>query len=158
MASFSEIAATISANLKAGQAALQGTPVALPDYADGITQVLQPSALVLHDADVESGEQQVSINGKASLLGLVDAQLSLGFRLLQGQCFFFVDIPVEQAPILHALTGLFALFRMISSPSVPPEKQGPSTATAVHPSGSAIDSIQHNTSEETEFDLDGEAP
>ena len=58
--------------------------------------------------------------------------------------------------LVHALTGLFALFRMLSSPSVPLAKQGPSTATAVHPSGSAIESIQQYTSEETEFDLDGE--
>ena len=54
---------------------------------------------------------------------------------------------------VHALTGLFAFYRMASSAPVPREKQGRSTATAVHPSGSAIESIQQYTSDETGFDL-----
>ena len=57
---------------------------------------------------------------------------------------------------VHAVTGLFALYRMLRSAPVPLDKQGPSTPTAVHPSGSAIDSIQQYTSEETEFDLEEE--
>jgi MFS family permease len=57
---------------------------------------------------------------------------------------------------VHGLTGLFAIYRMIRSKPVPLDKQGPSTATAVHPSGSAIDSIQQYTREETEFDLEGD--
>ena len=56
--------------------------------------------------------------------------------------------------VIHALTGLFAIYRMIRSAPVPLDKQGPSTPTAVHPSGSAIESIQQLTREETEFDLD----
>ena len=43
---------------------------------------------------------------------------------------------------LHAGTGLFACYRMAVSRAVPLDKQGPSTATAVHSSGSAIESIQ----------------
>jgi hypothetical protein len=39
---------------------------------------------------------------------------------------------------------------------VPRERQGPSYTTAVHPSGSAIDSVQQHWSEETGFDLDDE--
>jgi len=57
---------------------------------------------------------------------------------------------------VHGLTGLFALYRMIKSAPVPLDKQGPSTPTAVHPSGSAIESIQQYTSEETEVDLEDE--
>ena len=57
---------------------------------------------------------------------------------------------------VHGLTGLFALYRMTKSEPVPLNKQGPSTPTAVHPSGSAIESIQQYTSEETEFDLEDE--
>jgi MFS family permease len=57
---------------------------------------------------------------------------------------------------VHALTGLFALYRMIRSAPVPLDKQGPCTPTAVHPSGSAIESIQQYTREETEFDLEDE--
>jgi MFS family permease len=55
---------------------------------------------------------------------------------------------------VHAVTGLFAILRMASSAPVPLDRQGPSTPAAVHPSGSAIESIQQYTSEETEFDLD----
>ncbi|MCP4980381.1 MAG: MFS transporter [Gammaproteobacteria bacterium] len=57
---------------------------------------------------------------------------------------------------VHAMTGLFAIFRMIRRAPVPLDKQGHCTATAVHPSGSAIESIQQHTSEETEFELDEE--
>ena len=55
---------------------------------------------------------------------------------------------------VHALTGLFAMYRMLKSTAVPLDKQGPSTPMAVHPSGSAIESIQQYTREETEFDLE----
>jgi hypothetical protein len=48
------------------------------------------------------------------------------------------------------------MYRMARSAPVPRDRQLPSTATAVHPSGSAIDSIQQYTSEETEYDLDEE--
>ena len=56
--------------------------------------------------------------------------------------------------LVHGLTGLFALYRMTRSSPVPLDRQGPSTTAAVHPSGSAIESIQQYTSEETEFDLE----
>ncbi len=49
--------------------------------------------------------------------------------------------------IVHALTGGFALYRMFRRAPVPLEKQGPSRPTAVHPSGSAIESIQQLTHE-----------
>ena len=52
--------------------------------------------------------------------------------------------------IIHGLTGLFAIFRMFSSAPVPMARQGPVKATAVHPSGSAIESVQHYASEEYE--------
>jgi MFS family permease len=59
----------------------------------------------------------------------------------------FMDHFGEQAMFwaiaaIHALTGLFALFRMTVSRAVPLDKQGPYTSTAVHPSGSAIESVQ----------------
>ncbi len=53
---------------------------------------------------------------------------------------------------IHGLTGLFALFRMIISSPVPLDKQRRSTATAVHPSGSAIESIQKYSHDESELD------
>jgi MFS family permease len=56
--------------------------------------------------------------------------------------------------VIHGLTGIFAIYRMLRSPPVPLERQWPSTATAVHPSGSAIESVQHYASEE--YDADAE--
>jgi MFS family permease len=50
--------------------------------------------------------------------------------------------------VVHAFTGLFALYRMTVSRAVPLDKQGPSTATAVHPSGSAIGSTQQLSHDE----------
>lgn len=52
--------------------------------------------------------------------------------------------------VVHGLTGVFALYRMFRKSPVPMERQWPSTATAVHPSGSAIESVQHYASEEYE--------
>jgi MFS family permease len=49
---------------------------------------------------------------------------------------------------IHGLTGLFAIYRMCRRPPVPMERQGPVTTTAVHPSGSAIESVQQYASEE----------
>ena len=57
---------------------------------------------------------------------------------------------------VHGMTGLFAIYRMAISRPVPMDKQGPSTPTAVHPSGSAIESIQQYTQEETKYDLEKE--
>ncbi|MDJ0776387.1 MAG: MFS transporter [Gammaproteobacteria bacterium] len=50
--------------------------------------------------------------------------------------------------VAHGLLGLFALLRMLRRPPVPLAKQGPSTLTAVHPSGSAIDATQYYAREE----------
>jgi hypothetical protein len=49
---------------------------------------------------------------------------------------------------VHGLTGLFGIYRMLRSAPVPMSRQGPATAAAVHPSGSAIESIQQYASEE----------
>jgi MFS family permease len=54
---------------------------------------------------------------------------------------------------IHGLTGLFAIYRMFRSAPIPRERQWPSTATAVHPSGSAIESVQQYASEE--YDSEG---
>jgi len=54
---------------------------------------------------------------------------------------------------VHALTGLFALYRMTMSAPVPLDQQGPSTSTAVHPSGSAIESVQLYARDESIDDL-----
>jgi len=56
--------------------------------------------------------------------------------------------------VIHGLTGLFAVYRMFRSAPVPMDRQWPFTATAVHPSGSAIESVQQYTSEE--YDVEDE--
>ena len=58
--------------------------------------------------------------------------------------------------VIHGLTGLFAIYRMLSRPPIPLDKQGPSTPNAVHPSGSAIDAVQQWARDETEFEADEE--
>ena len=57
--------------------------------------------------------------------------------------------------VIHGLTGLFAIYRMFRSAPVPIEHQWPSTATAVHPSGSAIESVQQYASEEYDEEKQG---
>ncbi len=52
----------------------------------------------------------------------------------------------------HALIGIFGLIRMAVRPPVPLEKQGSSTATAVHPSGAAIEYVQQYASEDSARD------
>ena len=52
----------------------------------------------------------------------------------------------------HALIGVFGIIRMTIRPPVPLDKQGPSTATAVHPSGAAIESVQQYASDEASED------
>ena len=49
---------------------------------------------------------------------------------------------------VHGITGVFAVLRILSRPPVPRAKQGRSRLTAVHPSGSAIDSTQYYARDE----------
>jgi MFS family permease len=50
---------------------------------------------------------------------------------------------------LHAFAGVFAIYRMARRAPVPLARQWPSAATGVHPSGSAIDSVQQYAHDET---------
>jgi MFS family permease len=55
---------------------------------------------------------------------------------------------------VHGLMGLYAIYRMTRSASVPRKKQGHNTATAAHPTGSVIESIQQLARDEaTEFSI-----
>lgn len=60
-----------------------------------------------------------------------------------GEQYFFWSMATA-----HALIGVFGLIRMTMRAPVPLDKQGPSTATAVHPSGAAIESVQQYASDE----------
>ena len=52
----------------------------------------------------------------------------------------------------HAITGLFALYRMTRRKSKPLPEQGPVTPAAMHASSSAFESIQQHAVEESESD------
>jgi len=93
-------------------------------------------------------EQMIAASGALVLVsGLGAVAGPLAFAAIMdyfGNHALFVAIAA-----VHALTALFAVYRMASSAPVPMDRQGRSHATAVHPSGSAIDSVQQYWSEET---------
>ncbi len=93
-------------------------------------------------------EQMIAASGALVLVsGLGAVAGPLAFAAIMdffGNQALFVAIAA-----VHALTALFAVYRMVSSAPVPMDRQGRSHATAVHPSGSAIDSTQQYWSEET---------
>lgn len=82
----------------------------------------------------------VLISGLGAVVGPV---LVASIMDLFGEHSFFWSMAVA-----HALTGLFALYRMTRSAPVPLDQQGPSTVAAVHPSGSAIESVQQYARDE----------
>ena len=111
------------------------------------------SVCIAYTNDHLDPNQMIAASGALVLVG--------GLGAVTGPILFaaLMDIYGNQAlfwaiAAVHGLTGLFAIYRMLISPPVPLDKQGPSTPTAVHPSGSAIDSIQQYTHDETEFDLE----
>jgi MFS family permease len=111
------------------------------------------SVCIAYTNDHLNPNQMIAASGALVLVG--------GLGAITGPVLFamIMDRFGDQAlfwsiAVVHGLMGLFAIYRMIRSAPIPLDKQGPSTATAVHPSGSAIDSIQQYTREETEFDLE----
>ncbi len=64
-----------------------------------------------------------------------------------GEQYFFWSMAAA-----HALIGAFGLIRMTMRAAIPLDKQGPSTANAVHPSGAAIESVQQYASDEASED------
>jgi MFS family permease len=113
------------------------------------------SVCIAYTNDHLDPNQMIAASGALVLVG--------GLGAVTGPVLFaaLMDIYGNQAlfwsiAAVHGLTGLFAVYRMLISAPVPLDKQGPSTATAVHPSGSAIESIQQYTHDETGFDLEDE--
>ena len=98
-------------------------------------------------------KQMIAASGTLVLVGGLGAVAGpLGFAVIMdifGNQAFFWSIGA-----VHALTALFAIYRIWRSAPVPMERQGPSHATAVHPSGSAIESMQQCWSEKTDFSID----
>ncbi len=111
------------------------------------------SVCIAYTNDHLDARQMIAASGALVLVGGMGAVVGpLLFATIMdyfGNQAFFWSIAV-----VHATTGLFAVYRMFRRAPVPLDRQGPSTPAAVHPSGSAIESIQQYTCEETEFDLD----
>ncbi|HKJ53545.1 MAG TPA: MFS transporter [Gammaproteobacteria bacterium] len=111
------------------------------------------SICIAYTNDHLEPEQMIAASGAMVLVGGLGAVSGpLGFAMIMdtfgNQAFFWAIASV------HALTALFAIYRMLRSAPVPLDRQGRSYTTAVHPSGSAIDSVQQYWSEETGIDLD----
>ncbi len=111
------------------------------------------SVCIAYTNDHLDAKQMIAASGALVLVGGMGAVVGpLSFAAVMdyfGNQAFFWSIAA-----VHAITGLFAVYRMFRRAPVPLDRQGPSTPAAVHPSGSAIESIQQYTCEETEFDLD----
>ena len=110
------------------------------------------SICIAYTNDHLEPKQMIAASGSLVLVG--------GLGAITGPVLFamIMDTYGHQAlfwsiATVHGLTGLFAILRMFMRTPVPLDRQGPSTAAAVHPSGSAIDSIQQYTHDETEYDL-----
>ena len=111
------------------------------------------SICIAYTNDHLEPRQMIAASGALVMVG--------GFGAITGPLLFAVIMDAYgyqslfwSIAAIHGLTGLFAIYRMCRSAPVPLERQWPSTTTAVHPSGSAIESIQQYTSEE--YDSAGE--
>ena len=105
------------------------------------------SICIAYTNDHLEANQMIAASGGLVMVG--------GIGAITGPLLFAVIMDVYGYQTLfwsiagvHGLTGLFAIYRMLCSAPVPMARQGPSTATAVHPSGSAIESVQQYASEE----------
>jgi MFS family permease len=113
------------------------------------------SICIAYTNDHLNPNQMIAASGALVLvggLGAIAGPVSFAFLMDEyGAQSLFWSIAA-----VHAITGLFAIYRMFISPPVPLDRQGRSTPTAVHPSGSAIESIQQYRHDETELDLEKE--
>ena len=113
------------------------------------------SVCIAHTNDRLEPSQMIAASGALVLVGGMGAVLgpvliASIMDQLGNDAFFWAMGAV------HGLIGIFALYRMVRRSAIPLGKQGPSTPTAVHPSSSAIDSIQQYAIDETELDLEDE--
>jgi len=111
------------------------------------------SVCIAYTNDHLKPSQMIAASGALVLIGglgaVVGPMLVAGIMDYFGEEYLFWSMAAA-----HALTGLFGLIRMLIRPPVPRDKQGSSTATAVHPSGAAIESVQQYASDEAGDDAD----
>jgi len=111
------------------------------------------SVCIAYTNDHLKPNQMIAASGSLVLVGglgaVVGPMLVAGTMDYFGEEYLFWSMAAA-----HALIGIFGLVRMILRPPVPLDKQGPSTATAVHPSGAAIESVQQYASDEASEDSD----
>ncbi len=105
------------------------------------------SVCIAYNNDHLNPNQMIAASGALVLtggLGAVAGPFLIASIMDQfGESYLFWSMAV-----VHALIGIFGLIRMLIRSPVPLDKQGPSTATAVHPSGAAIESVQQYASDE----------
>ena len=105
------------------------------------------SVCIAYTNDHLEANQMIAASGALVLVGGLGAiagpVLVASIMDYLGEDYFFWSMAAA-----HALVGLFGLVRMIIRKPVPLARQGHSTATAVHPSGAAIESVQRQASVE----------
>ncbi|MCP4486809.1 MAG: MFS transporter [Gammaproteobacteria bacterium] len=106
------------------------------------------SVCIAYTNDHLQPNQMIAASGALVLVGGLGAitgpMLVASIMDYFGEEYLFWAIAVA-----HALIGIFGLIRMAVRPPVPLDKQGPSTATAIHPSGAAIEYVQQFASEDS---------
>ena len=105
------------------------------------------SVCIAYTNDHLKPNQMIAASGSLVLVGGLGAiagpMLVASIMDYLGEAYLFWAMAAA-----HALIGLFGLVRMAIRAPVPLDKQGPSTAAAVHPSGAAIESVQQYASDE----------
>ena len=111
------------------------------------------SVCIAYTNDHLKPNQMIAASGSLVLVGGLGAvagpMLVAGIMDYFGEEYLFWSMAAA-----HAMIGVFGLIRMVIRAPVPLDKQGPSTATAVHPSGAAIESVQQYASDEASDDFD----
>lgn len=110
------------------------------------------SVCIAYTNDHLNPNQMIAASGALVLVGGLGAiagpVLIASIMDYFGEQYLFWSIAVA-----HILIGVFGLLRMLVRPPVPLNQQGKSTATAVHPSGAAIESVQQYASGEADEEV-----
>ena len=107
------------------------------------------SVSIAHTNDNLQPNQMIAASGTLVLVGGIGAisgplLVASTMDVFGNEAFFWC------MGVAHAVTGLFALYRMSRRAATPLDKQGHFTPTAMHPSSAAIESMQQYAVEESE--------
>jgi MFS family permease len=107
------------------------------------------SVCIAHTNDNLEPRQMIAASGTLVLVGGLGAitgplLVAMSMDAFGNDAFFWC------MGAAHAVTGLFALYRMTRRAATPLEKQGHFTPTAMHPSSAVYESMQQVAAEESE--------